>query len=204
MNLSIRDIPSLGRPLLVLAACLVMCGVAISYSGALVKRAEAGLKSSRDQLFEARERVRRSGEERDVILQYVGPYRELEQRGVLGEEQRLSWTDALRAANADAQLYGVDFELGVQQPYTFTAEAEAGGLPVQQSVMKLRFGVLHENDVINFFRALDAHTPSVFAVNQCTMHRLGSNTSRPINQPTLRAECEVAWITIPAPVEGGS
>jgi hypothetical protein len=204
MNLSIRDIPSLGRPLLVLAACLVLCGAAIAYSGTLVKRAQAGLKSSRDQLFDARERVRRSGEERDIILRYVGPYRELEQRGVLGDEQRLSWVDALRAANADAQLYGVDFELGVQQAYSFTPEVQAGGLPVQQSVMKLRFGVLHEDDLLTFFRALDAHTPSVFAVNQCTMQRIGSNPGRPINQPTLRAECEVAWITIPAPAEGGS
>jgi hypothetical protein len=204
MNLSIRDIPSLGRPLLVLAACLIVCGAAIAYSGALVKRAQAGLKSSQDQLAEARERVQRSGEERDTILSYVGPYRELEQRGVLGDEQRLSWVDALRAANTDSQLYGVDFELGVQQPYSFAVEAQSEGLPVQQSVMKLRFGVLHEGDIIHFLRALDAHTPSVFAVNQCTLQRLGSNPGRPLNQPTLQAECEVAWITIPAPVEAGS
>jgi hypothetical protein len=188
----------------VLAVCLVLSGVAISYSGALVKRGEVDLKSSQAQLAEARERVHRSGEERDIILRYVAPYRELEQRGVLGDEQRLSWVDALRSANTDAQLYGVDFDLGVQQPYTFAAEAQAGGLPVQQSLMKLRFGVLHEGDIAAFFRALDAHTQGMFAVNQCTVQRLGSSPSRPVNQPTLRAECELAWITIPTSAESGS
>ena len=125
---------------------------------------------------------------------------------MVGEEQRLSWLDALRGANAQSQLYGVDYEVGAQQPYSFSSEAGANGLAVQQSVMKLRLGLLNESDLFTFFRALAAQKVGAFSVNQCNLQRLVPETTKPANQATLKAECEVAWITLPGPTaaEGGS
>ena len=148
----------------------------------------------------------RSGEEVDTLRRYIGPYQQLERAGIIGEEQRLNWIDALRVANIDAQLYGVDYEVGSQMPYSFAEAVNAGGLPVQQSTMKLKLGLLYETDLLNFFRVLAEQHVGAFSVNQCSVQRITTDVSRPINQPTLRAECEVAWVTIPppAPTEGGS
>ncbi len=148
----------------------------------------------------------RSGEEVDTLRRYIGPYQQLERAGIVGEEQRLNWIDALRVANIDAQLYGVDYEVGSQMPYSFAEEVNAAGLPVQQSMMKLKLGLLYETDLLNFFRVLAEQHVGAFAVNQCSLQRLTSDVSRPVNQPTLRAECDVAWVTIPPPAaaEGGS
>jgi hypothetical protein len=206
MNLSLKDLPALGRPLLALGVVLVACAGAIVYSAHAVKQARAELAAAQAQLDEARGRVQRSGEERDMIQKYKDSYLQLVQRGMVGDEPRLSWLDALRAANAQSQLYGVDYELSVQQPYPYPAEAGTGGLTVQQSVMKLRLGLLYEGDLFNFFQALAAQNVGAFSVNQCNLQRLVPEISKPANQPTLKAECDVAWITIAGPTaaEGGS
>jgi hypothetical protein len=117
----------------------------------------------------------------------------------VGEEQRISWIDALRIANQEADLYGVEYNIGPQQPYSFTNEVNAGPLSVRQSTMKLHLGLLHEGDLFRFFQALAAQKVGRFSVNQCNLKRLSVDLSVPVNQPTLNADCEVAWITIAGP-----
>jgi hypothetical protein len=174
------------------------------YSDRAVQSATDELDAMRKQYNEAQDRVTRSGDEYNAIVRFTPPYRELERRGLVGEEQRLSWVDALRTANADTQLYGIEFEVGPQQPYAYASDLGAGSLSMQQSLMKLRLGLLYEDDLIRFFRRLAAQNVGTFAVNQCNLQRVGSEQFEPANQPMLRAECELAWITIPpaAPAEG--
>jgi hypothetical protein len=204
MEFSIKDISALGKPLIVVVVVLAVCAAGVYYTNRMLTQSRAALTSAQSQLSEARKRVQQSGEERDMIATYVGPYIALAERGVVGEEQRLSWVDALRAANNQAQLYGVEYEVGAQQPYAFAGDVQASGIPVQQSLMKLRFGILYEDDLLTFFRALQAQNVGSFSVNQCVLERLSREVSRPSNAPTLRAECEVAWITIPTQAPEGS
>jgi hypothetical protein len=204
MAFSLKDVSSLGRPLLAVAVVLALCASGAWYTHRLLEKGRAGLRSAEAQLAEARKRVQQSGEERDMIATYVGPYNALVQRGVVGEEQRLSWVDALREANNVTKLFGVQYEVGAQQPYPFLAEVQATGLSVQQSLMRLKFGVLYEDDVLAFFRALQAQNIGTFAVNQCALQRIDRSVLRPSNAPTLQADCELAWITIAAPALEGS
>jgi hypothetical protein len=204
MRFSLNDIPALGRPLLTVLGVLALCAGGLYYTNQLVKRARNDLSAAEGQLAEARKRVQQSGEERDMIGRYVQPYTTLVERGVVGEEQRLSWVDALREANNQTKLYGVEYEVGAQQPYAFTTEVQAAGLPVQQSLMKLRFGILYEDDLLAFFRALQAQSVGSFSINQCVLKRVSREPGRPSNTPTLQAECELAWITIPSQTPEGS
>lgn len=206
MKLALQDLPALAQPLITVVAIVALCGAAIVYTGKLIKQGRADLAAAQGKLNEARQQVARSGDEVATLRTYIGPYQELEQRGIVGEEQRLNWIDALRVANLDAQLYGVDYEVGAQTAYGFAEEVNAGGLPVQQSTMKLKLGLLYETDLLTFFQRLAEQNVGAFSVNQCKLQRLTSNVSKPLNQPTLRAECDVAWVTIPppAPAEGGS
>jgi hypothetical protein len=204
MRLALSDIPALGRPLLAVAVVLALCAGGVYYTHQLVKRGRATLTAAEGQLAEARKRVQQSGEERDMISRYVHPYTALVQRGVVGEEQRLSWVDALREANNQTKLYGVEYEVGAQQPYAYASEVQASGIPVHQSLMKLRFGILYEDDLLAFFRALQAQNVGSFAINQCVLRRVSREPGRPSNSPTLEAECELAWITIPSQTTEGS
>ena len=199
VNLSKRDLQSLSKPLIVLALVAAVGAAAVAYSTGVVRRAKSEVSAQESTLIEARNRVQQSGQEKDIRERNIEPYRQLERAGIVGEEQRIGWIDALRAANREADLYGVDYDVGPQQPYSFMSEANTGALSVHQSIMKLRLGLLHEGDLFRFFQALAAQQVGRFAVNQCTLKRLSVDLSVPVNQPTLNAECELAWITIAGP-----
>jgi hypothetical protein len=196
LNLSAQDLRALSRPLIVLAVVAAVSAAVVAYSDRTVKQAQAQVKIEEGALIEARNRVQQSGQEKRVIEQYVEPYRQLERAGIVGEEQRISWIDALRAANHEVDLYGVDYDVGPQQPYSFAGEVNAGTLSVHQSIMKLHLGLLHEGDLFRFFQALAAQKVGRFSVTQCSLKRLPVDLAVPVNQPTLNADCELAWITI--------
>ncbi len=59
--------------------------------------------------------------------------------------------------------------------------------------MKISLGLLHEGDLMRFLGTLARQGLGVFAVNQCSLEHLVSGGG---NQPNLRAECELAWITL--------
>ena len=60
--------------------------------------------------------------------------------------------------------------------------------------MKLRFQLLHEEDLIRFLGALARQGGGIFNVDQCTLQRL--NTGGVIRyQANVAAECELSWIT---------
>jgi hypothetical protein len=188
------------QPFILLALAIAIATAAIYYSHRSVLNAKAQVNAKEILLKEALAKVQQSDTERGVIERYVAPYLELEALGIVGDEKRIRWIDALRAANGDADLYGVEYELGPQQPFAFTSEAGAESLLVNQSIMKMRINLLHEVDLLQFFQALQAQKIGRFTVNSCDLSRLPGASPVPVNQPTLKAECEIAWITIAGPI----
>jgi hypothetical protein len=199
VNLSSQDLRALTKPLIVLLVVAAAGAGLVVYSSQAVKKSKGEVEAQESALIEARNRVQQSGQEKDLIDRYVEPYRQLERLGVVGDEQRIGWIDALRAANREADLYGVEYDVGPQQPYAFVSEVNAGPLAVHQSIMKLRLGLLHEGDLFRFFQALAAQKAGTFSVNACILEPLKVDLAVPVNQPTLHAECELAWITIAGP-----
>jgi len=202
-NFSSRDLRALSKPLLTLSIVGAIAAATVAYSGKAVTSAKAEVKSQEAERIEATNRITRSGQERGIIERYIEPYKELERNGIVGEERRIGWIDALRAANQEADLYGVEYQVSPQQAYSFSGEVGAGPLTIHQSLMKLRFELLHEGDLFRFFDALAAQKVGRFSVNQCTLTRLPVDLAVPVNQPTLSAQCELAWITIAGPPEEG-
>jgi len=196
-NMSSKDLRSVSVPLVVFTAVCALGTGAVLYSGKVAAQARDEVRAQEDLLAQARSRVQQSDSERAIIERYVGPYLRLEGDGVVGEEQRIGWIDALRVANSETDLYGVNYEVGVQQAYAFLNEVNAGSLPVRESIMQLRLELLHEEDLLHFFQALAALKVGQFTVTECSLRRLTSDPVVPVNRPTLTAECALAWITIP-------
>jgi len=188
------DLQALRTPLIVLLAVLVAGALAIYYSNHLKKAAAQQLSQQQVLLKEARTRLQKSGEEKDVIVKYLDGFRRLESAGFVGEEQRINWLDGLRLANQQADLFGVDYQIKSQQPYPYAANLNPGQLMLSQSQMQLRFRLLHEEDLMRFLTALARLGGGIFTVDQCVMKRL--DTGGVIRfQPNVSAECELSWIT---------
>jgi hypothetical protein len=195
-----RSPTTLTLPLLALAACLLVCVAAIHFSHTEIDKAQQRLTAQQALLREARLRVQKSGDEQDIILRYQNRYRTLLKTGFIGDEQRINWLDALRVVNQKAGLFGVSYQIAPQQPYVFSSELSPGPISVRQSVMKLRFALLHEGDLTQFFELLSQQNSGIYVPELCTIQRTpGSPTMR--YQPNLVAECELSWLTV-KPAEG--
>ena len=189
------ELRALRTPLIVLALMLAVGAGLIYRIDQSLAAANRELVTQQNQLREARVRLQKSGLEKDVIVRYLPSYQYLQQFGFVGDEQRLNWLEALRLSNQQAQLFGIQYQIGSQQAYPYAAELDPGQLTVHQSLMKLNFRLLHEGDLMNFMHTLAKQGAGFFAVNQCALQRLNSDGVARA-QPNLGAECEIAWITV--------
>lgn len=188
------DLKAIRYPSLVLLAIVLLGAAAIYYTGLLAVAARQQLTQQQGQLREARTRLQKSGDEKDVIVRYLGGYQQLQRRGFVGDEQRINWLDGLRLTNQQADLFGVDYNISSQKPYPYTADLNPGQIQLYESVMKLRFRLLHEEDLMRFLNSLARQGAGIYTVDYCTMKRL--DTGGVIRyQPNIAAECELAWIT---------
>lgn len=196
--MSIADLKTLQGPALVLLAVVLAGCAAVYYTSDVLQQAQRELARQEQALKEARNRLYQSGEEREIISRYLDRYLQLQRAGFIGEEQRINWLDGLRVANQRAELFGVDYQISEQRAYVHARDLEPGQLTLHQSVMKVKFGLLHEGDLMQFFGTLARSGAGVFHIDQCTVRRLEA-ASAIRYQPNLGAECDLSWITLRAP-----
>ena len=188
------DLKALRNPLIVLLAVLLAGAAAIYLSDQMTVTAHHQLQQQQNQLKEARTRLQKSGEERDIIVRFLEGFRQLERTGFVGEEQRINWLDALRVANQQADLFGVDYQIQTQTRFPYAADLDPGQIALNQSVMRLRFRLLHEEDLVRFLNALASQGGGIFNVDQCDLKRISAGGVIRY-QPNVTADCELSWIT---------
>jgi hypothetical protein len=188
------DLKTLQTPLLVLAFVMLLAAGSVYYTDGLLDQAQLRLAQQKKHLNAAEVQLRRSGEEKRVIDTFLGGYQQLAHTGFVGEEQRINWIDGLRVANQRTDLFGVDYEISVQRPYPFASELNPGPLQLNESLMRLRFRLLHEEDLMRFFGTLAQTNTGLFAINECSLVRIDTGGVIRV-EPHVRATCELSWIT---------
>jgi hypothetical protein len=188
------DLKAIRNPSLALLAVLAVAAFAVYYTDRLAVAARQQFAHQQTQLKDARTRLQKSGDEKEVIVKYLGTFQQLQKRGFVGEEQRINWLDGLRLTNQQADLFGVDYDISSQKPYPYAADLNPGDIRLNQSLMKLRFRLLHEEDLMRFLDTLSRQGAGIYTVDQCTMKRLDIGTAVRY-QPNISAECDLAWIT---------
>lgn len=196
MRLISKDFNAIKMPLLALAIAVAASSAMVAFSSNQRSQSEKQYRDQLTALQDARTRYQRSGEERETVMHYLQAYRQLEKIGFVGAEQRLNWVESLRAANTQAGLFGVDYQLSAQEPFPYVAKDNPIGDRVKHSRMRLSFGVLHEGDLTQLFRALSAQQPGFFTLNSCSLDRAGRQGAPVPRQANLTAECELSWLTI--------
>ena len=196
MPLISKDLGAMKMPLLALAIAVAASFAMIAFSSNQHSKSEKQYRDQLTALQEARTRYQRSGDERETVTHYLQAYRQLEKIGFVGAEQRLNWVEGLRAANAQAGLSGVDYQLAAQEPFPYVAKDNPVGDRVKHSRMRLSFGVLHEGELTRLLRALFAQQPGLFTLNSCSLDRAGRQGAPLPRQANLTAECELSWLTI--------
>ncbi len=195
---------TLVAPLLVLAGVLLAAIGMVKFTLNKVHAAEQKFNAQHAQLREAQTRVQKSGTEKELIIRYLPGYKQLSAIGFVGDEKRINWLDALRVVNQKGELFGVNYDISPRRPYPLASTLSPGQLRVMQSMMKLRFQMLHESDLPAFFELLSQQNAGLFMVDQCTIKRATLVPTMRF-QANLGADCQLSWITAqPAEQAGGN
>lgn len=185
---------SLARPLLVLASVLLTVIGTVKFTLDKVQVAQHQFSAQQAQLRDTQTRVQKSGLEKELIIRYLPAYRQLAAAGFVGEEQRVNWPEALRTVDQQGVLFGIDYDTSPRRPYPLAPTLTPGQISVMQSMMTVRFQMLHEEDLPRFFELLSKQSAGLFMVDQCTIKRIASTQNLRF-QPNLAADCQLSWIT---------
>ena len=197
MKLNKTDWQALRYPLLMMLAVSLLGVALVFYSHSAIKHARDSFKQQQRVLQEASDRLHKSGDEKDKILRYRTAFAALQQRGLIGEEQRINWVDALRVASLNLKMFGVNYQIEAQQAYPSPAGADMGAYQLHQSVMKITMGLLHEEDLARFMSAMTAQQAGFFIIKECDLKRQVSAKIESLGvQPHLSADCSLAWLTM--------
>jgi hypothetical protein len=179
---------------LLLLACLV---AAVAVAGALQFKNQASLtlQQAQAQQSETRGRLARANDDEREIGEKIARYQELIRLGRTQPERRLEWVETLRHIKESRRLLGLDYEISPQKPLDDKAVAAIGGFTFLVSPMKLEMPLLHENDLLGLIADLSAQVQALVSVKTCKIERVPA-TPNPANAATLKASCEIDWITL--------
>ena len=131
--------------------------------------------------------------EKQEIRAYEPQFLALRQRGLIGEENRLAWIDAIRLSQQQRHLLPLSYEISAQQVLKVPLPLTMGQYQLRGSKMQLHMDLLHEMDLLNFFD--DLRQSGYFAVQECALKRGGGATSAG-QSASLSADCSLLWLTL--------
>jgi hypothetical protein len=179
------------------AVTLALTGVLLSAMGR--QDASATLEHNQRLRDIAVARYAQVDNEKRDIRDFQQRYVQLRQRGLVGDERRLEWLDAIRQVQETLKLPPLSYEIEPQQTVQLAAPLDLGDFQLRGSRMRLHMELLHELDLFNFLQDLRAR--SYFAVQDCSIRRLGVVEGTP-GASTLGADCTLNWITLNAAPRG--
>lgn len=141
------------------------------------------------------QRLRQVSVEEQEIRSKAAYFRALEQRRIVGPEQRLDWIELIDAIREQRQLFEIDYEISEQK----ADGAPFGDYRLNASEMQFHLPLLHEGDLIGFIADLRQRAPALVQVRRCEITRLPGSERHP-GDPNLDARCHLQWSTI-GPVE---
>jgi hypothetical protein len=189
-----KAVRTLRKPIIALVVASIAGTVSVFFTEKMRDNARQELQKQRSLLTEAHLRFQRSDDEKAIIINYLPEYQKLQKQGFIGSEQRINWLDGIRSANQQAELFGIEYKVGPQEPIKALGDVTDSSGKLRQSLMDLNFRLLHEEDLMRFFRALEQQQVGLFSINNCSLERVADIRTLQF-QPYLGAKCQLAWIS---------
>lgn len=195
MNLTAREVRQLALPLLAFVALLVAGVWLVVWSKDKRAVDTAVLAAARQDRTQVKERLMRIAEEEREVREKLKRYQQLRDLGILGEEQRLEWADAMKRIRSELELPDLRYRVERQRSLV-SVPGKPGTVDFYASTMRVELALLHGGDLFSFLSALRHSGKAYYAVRRCAVNRTGQPANMPTLAPRLRAECEIDLITI--------
>lgn len=186
-----------GPALAALAGALVLAASAYA-AGGWLEGIERDYDRARADLDAAARQYREASDDRAVYQRYASRFRERADAGWIGDEERLSWIEALQAVNDDLRLPRLEYDIGEQVAAEVAGPAPSGRLDLRRSPMRLRIGALHEGDILALLAGLRDRGNGLMEVNYCRIERSGQGPDVVVDpgRANVDATCELHWYNL--------
>jgi hypothetical protein len=195
MTFSARELRQLALPLLACIALLAAGSGLITWAESSRIAEARALAAARADRSQAKERLMRIAEVEREVKEKLEIYRRLKNIGILGEEQRLEWADAMARIRTERELPDLRYRVERQHALK-TVAGKPANVEFYASTMHVVLALLHEGDLLHFLSDLRASGNAYYAVRSCSLARIGQPSAISGMSPRLRAECEIDLITI--------
>jgi len=196
MNQFEFDRQALKRPVKILGLVLVASGCLFWYSEVFRTEHEQQLNLARSDLNIIRNEYRLAMEAGDIINTSKQRYRQLEQRGFVGEEPRLLWVESLRSAGQRGHLYTLQYTLKQPQSLQLAGFEYGEHYRLYASAMHIQMELAHEVDLLRFFDELDGQEAAVYELRGCSLLPTFSGGKVAMEKANVTATCDLAWYTV--------
>jgi hypothetical protein len=151
-------------------------------------------------LVSVRSRYQTIDQEEERIRALMPAFSELQERGIIGREQRLDWVETLRRAVEELKLPSLRYAIDSQQPYEPDFPVPVGGsFRPYASTMTLDLGLLHEGDLPALLDVLERSARGLYSVADCRIRRTRPELGRDPRESNLQAQCRLRWLTVRLP-----
>ena len=175
------------RPFLVSSVLLLLCLAAGGTLIGLGKRSLAAdvraLNAARTEQKNLQERLARIAQEARDMDGHLAIWNRLHESGIVGEERRLEWLDALARTRAAHRLQDLRYQIEPQK--TWKSDRTDAKIEIRSSLMKIELALLHEGDLLRFLDDLRSSGSAYYAVRKCSIQRPAAFASSGV-APSLR------------------
>jgi hypothetical protein len=195
MNFTTQELKKLALPLVACLVLLALGAVAIGWTRQVQRDVLGEFAAARDARTQARERLARIAEEEREVKEKLQVYLRLRELGIIGQEKRLEWADAMTRIRTQRELPDLRYRVE-RQRLLASVGAKPASVDFYASTMRLEVAALHEGDLFNLLNDLRDTGNAFHAVRRCSIARIGPGPAVAGLAPRLRAECEIDLITI--------
>jgi hypothetical protein len=190
-------------PLVSFVLSLCLCGSLLVGLNSLDATAAAELRGARDALDLARQSVEKIEEEEATIIEYIGRYQQMEQEGVIADEDRLQLQETVAELRNEFSLFPVVFNIDTQTsvPLQYPLGAAEPGRPIdlRASLVDIALPLLHEDDLAQLLRSL-IEGPGMLQPLRCAVTPTNPGTTSFIYlSQHFNAACSLQWYTFGLP-----
>lgn len=150
-------------------------------------------------MLAAQSRLNTAQESTLIIKQYLPRYEHYLSRGIIGNEHRLTWIDALRSWTVKHGLKSMQYAVDTRRSWSLSMIPASGEMEVRRSTMQASVNVLHEGDFFDFWDHLNRQALGLYTVKECEFHRIVDKIDLTSTQPTLATRCLIHWLTVDIP-----
>ncbi|MDP2759558.1 MAG: hypothetical protein Q8O64_04020 [Sideroxyarcus sp.] len=193
MSFSTGDIAEIKWSLLACLLALVCAVVLFNYSTSFEQQAQQKLVQAKRLQTDAQNQLVNAQSDLENMASYQMEYDALVAQKVIGTEQRLDWIEGLEKLRAQKLVPGFQYTVAPQQPYAPKPPLQAGNFALNISPMNLQIDLLHEEQLLRFFKAMETQLQGWFLLDHCSLARSETGDS---GVATLTAECAGGWFTM--------